>query len=77
MAITKTGAEVESLKVTGSVITATVRYALSDDTVTDPSTGEDQIINHNRDTITVTNATSAELTAAQSLVSKAAVLAVA
>jgi hypothetical protein len=72
MAITKTNGTVETLKVRGSVITAVVRHELSDDS-TDPAT----IINHMRVPVTVTNASSAELAAAQSLVTKAIALAVA
>ena len=72
MAITKTDATVESVKVNGSVITATVNHALSDDS-TDPAT----IVTRVRTDVVVTNATSGELTALQSIVSKAAVLAVA
>ena len=72
MAITKTDAVVESVKVDGSVITATVNHALSDDS-TDPATTVTRV----RVEVVVTNATSAELTAVQSIISKAAVLAVA
>ena len=72
MAITKTGATVESVKVAGSVITATVNHALSDDS-TDPAT----IVTRVRAEVVVSNATDGELTALQSIVSKAAVLAVA
>ena len=72
MAITKTDATVEGVKVDGSVITATVNHALSDDS-TSPAT----IVTRVRVEITVSNATSGELTALQSIVSKAAALAVA
>ena len=72
MAITKTDANVESVNVTGSVITATVNHALSDDS-TDPAT----IVTRVRAEVVVSNATDGELTALQSIVSKAAVLAVA
>ena len=72
MAITKTDANVESVNVTGSVITATVNHALSDDS-TDPAT----IVTRVRTNVVVSNATAAELTAVQSVISKAAVLAVA
>ena len=69
MAITKTGAVVESVKVDGDVITATVNHALSDDS-TDPAT----IVTRVRAEVVVSNATSGELTAVQSIVSKAAAL---
>jgi hypothetical protein len=72
MAITKTDANVERVKVDGSVITATVNHALSDDS-TDPAT----IVTRVRTDVVVSNATSGELTAVQSIVSKAAALAVA
>ena len=72
MAITKTDATVESVKVSGDVITATVNHALSDDS-TDPAT----IVTRVRAEVVVSNATSAELTALQSISNKAAVLAVA
>ena len=72
MAITKTDAVVENVKVDGSVITATVNHALSDDS-TDPATTVTRV----RVEVVVTNATSAELTAVQSITSKAAALAVA
>ena len=72
MAITKTDANVESVKEAGGVITATVNHALSDDS-TDPAT----IVTRVRTDVVVSNATSAELTAVQSVISKAAVLAVA
>lgn len=69
MAIEKSDAQVESLSVEadGSV-TATVNYLLAD--------GGTEITRA-RVTVAVSNATSAELTAAASLVSKAAGLAVA
>ena len=72
MAITKTDAVVESVKVSGDVITATVNHALSDDS-TDPATEVTRV----RAEVVVSNATSAELTALQSISNKAAVLAVA
>jgi hypothetical protein len=72
MAITKTNAVVENVKVAGSVITATVNHALTDDS-TDPDTEVTRV----RVDVVVTNATADELTAVQSIVSKAAVLAVA
>ena len=72
MAITKTNAIVESVKVAGSVITATVNHALTEGS-TDPVTEVTRV----RVDVVVTNATSAELTAVQSIISKAAVLAVA
>ena len=72
MAITKTNAVVESVKVAGSVITATVNHAITDDS-TSPATEVTRV----RVDVVVTNATSGELTAVQSIVSKAAVLAVA
>ena len=72
MAITKTDANGERVKGDGSVITATVNHALSDDS-TDPAT----IVTRVRAEVVVSNATDGELTALQSIVSKAAVLAVA
>ena len=72
MAIIKTDAIVESVKVDDDVITATVNHALSDNS-TDPATELTRL----RSNIVVSNATSAELTAMQSVISKAAVLAVA
>ena len=72
MAITKTDATVESVKVAGDIITATVNHALSDDS-TSPATTVTRV----RVDVVVTNATSAELTALQSVISKAAALAVA
>ena len=72
MAITKTDAKVQNVSVAGSVITATVNHALSDDS-TDPAT----IVTRVRAEVVVSNATDGELTALQSIVSKAAVLAVA
>jgi hypothetical protein len=72
MAIIKANAEVKHLEVEGDVIYAKVLFAYQDNT-TDPNTELNQSITR----LVVTNATSAELTAAQSLVSKAAVLAVA
>lgn len=73
MAITKASAEVQSVQVVDGVITAQVNYLLSND-ATDPATIEAEV---NSVSVVVTNATSAELTAVQSIISKAAVLAVA
>ena len=72
MAIIKADAQVQHLEVVGDVIYARVLFAYQND-ATDPNTE----LNHAVTRLVVTNATSAELTAAQSLVSKAAVLAVA
>ena len=72
MAIIKANATVESLSVSGDVIYAQVIFMYQQDS-TSPNTD----LNSARSLITVTNATGAELTAAQSLVSKAAALAVA
>ena len=72
MAITKTDAIVESVKVAGSVITATVNHAITDDS-TNPNTEITRV----RVDVVVTNASSAELTAVQSVISKGAALAVA
>ena len=72
MAITKTNAVVESVKVAGSVITATVNHAITDDS-TDPDTEVTRV----RVDVVVTNATADELTAVQSVISKGAALAVA
>jgi hypothetical protein len=69
MAITKTDAVVESVKVSGDIITATVNNALTDDS-TDPVTQ----VTRMRVEVVVSNATAAELTAVQSIVSKAAAL---
>jgi len=69
MAITKTDAVVESVKVSGDIITATVNHALTDDS-TDPVTQ----VTRMRVEVVVSNATAAELTAVQSIVSKAAAL---
>ena len=73
MAITKTNAAVEGMIVLadGSV-EAKVIYDLSDDS-TSPAT----VVTRARTTLTVSNATNAEKTAAASLVSKAQALAVA
>jgi len=73
MAITKTNGTVEGMIVLadGSV-EAKVIYDLSDDS-TSPAT----VVTRARTTLTVSNATNAEKTAAASLVSKAAALAVA
>jgi hypothetical protein len=72
MAITKTNAVVENVKVAGSVITATVNHAITDGS-TNPATEVTRV----RVDVVVSNATSAELTAVQSVISKAAALAVA
>jgi hypothetical protein len=72
MAITKTDATVEVVKVSGDVITATVNHALSDDS-TSPAT----IVTRVRVDVVVSNASSAELAAVKSVISKAAALAVA
>jgi hypothetical protein len=72
MAITKTDAAVEHVSVSGSVITATVNYAITDGS-TDPATEVTRV----RVAVVVSNATSGELTAVQSVISKAAALAVA
>ena len=72
MAITKTDAQVQHISVEGSVITATVNHAITDDS-TSPATEVTRV----RVDVVVTNATSGELTALQSIVSKAAILATA
>ena len=72
MAIIKANAEVKSLDVLGDVIYAKVLFTYQND-ATSPNTD----LNRATVRLAVTNATSAELTAAQSLVSKAAALAVA
>ena len=72
MAITKTDPVVESVKVSGDVITATVNHALTEGS-TDPVTTVTRV----RAEVVVSNATAGELTAAQSIISKAAILAVA
>jgi len=73
MAITKTNAAVEGMIVDDDgAVEAKVIYELSDDS-TSPAT----IVTRVRTTLTVSNATDAEETAAASLVSKAAALAVA
>ena len=72
MAIIKADAAVSHLDVVGGVVYATVNYAYQDDS-TDPNTE----LHRANTRLAVTNATSAELAAAQSLISKAAVLAVA
>ena len=72
MAIIKANAEVKHLEVVGDVISAKVQFTYQEDS-TSPNTD----LNQANVTLVVSNATSAELTAAQSLVSKAAVLAVA
>ena len=72
MAIIKANAEVKHLEVVDDVISAKVQFTYQEDS-TSPNTD----LNQANVTIVVSNATSAELTAAQSLVSKAAALAVA
>ena len=72
MAIIKADADVKHLEVVGDVIYAKVQFAYQDNS-TDPVTDLNQAVTR----LAVTDATSAELTAAQSLVSKAAALAVA
>ena len=72
MAITKTNAVVEHISVAGSVITATVNHAITDDS-TDPNTEITRV----RVDVVVSNASSEELTAVQSVISKGAALAVA
>jgi hypothetical protein len=72
MAITKTDAVVQHISVAGSVITATVNHALTDDS-TDPNTEITRV----RVDVVVSNASSEELTAVQSVVNKAAALVVA
>ena len=72
MAITKTDAVVQHISVASSVITATVNHALTDDS-TDPNTEITRV----RVDVVVSNASSEELTAVQSVVNKAAALAVA
>ena len=73
MAYTKTDAKVEEMRVDadGDVV-AVVNIAISDDS-TDPAT----IVGRQRVTLTITSASTAEKTAAASLVSKAQALAVA
>jgi hypothetical protein len=72
MAIIKADASISYLRVDGNVIYAKAQFVYQDD-ATDPNTD----LNRANAWIAITNATSAELTAAQSLVSKAAALAVA
>lgn len=73
MAYTKTDAKVEEMRVdAGGNVVAVVNIAMSDDS-TDPAT----IVGRQRVTLTISNATTAEKTAAASLVGKAEVLAVA
>ena len=78
MAITKTDAKLEALTVYVAAdntvnVVARCNYALLDD-----STDPDTILTRNRTgEFTVTNATSAEKTAIQSLIAKAKVIAVA
>jgi len=72
MAIIKANAEVKHLEVEGDVIYAKVQFMYQQDS-TSPNTD----LNQANVTLVVTNASSAELAAAQSLVSKAAALAVA
>jgi hypothetical protein len=72
MAITKTDATVEGMRVLANGdVEAKVNYALSDDG-TNPAT----IVTRARATLAVSNATDGEKTAAASLVSKAAALAI-
>ena len=71
MAIIKANAVVKHLEVAGGVVYAKVQYAYQND-ATDPNTELNQAVTR----LAVTNASSAEITAAQSLVSKAAALAV-
>jgi hypothetical protein len=72
MAIIKANARVKYLEVEGDVIYAKVQLTYQQDS-TSPNTDLDEVNTR----LVVTNASSAELTAAQSLVSKAAALAVA
>jgi hypothetical protein len=75
MAITKTNAVVEHIRYGGApsgVITATVNYAITDGS-TSPATEVTRV----RVDVVVSNATPAELVAVQSVIGKAAVLAVA
>ena len=68
MAITKTNAIVEQISVEGDVITTRVRYSLTEDSADLTSV---------RTEVVVSNATSDEVAAVQSVLNKAAVLAVA
>jgi hypothetical protein len=72
VAIIKADADVKHLEVVGDVIYAKVQFAYQDNS-TDPVTDLNQAVTR----LAVTDATSAELTAAKSLVAKAAALAVA
>jgi hypothetical protein len=77
MAIIKADADVKYLEVSvddsgDDIIYAKVQFAYQND-ATNPNTE----LNRSNTILTVTNATSAEITAAKSLVTKAAVLAVA
>jgi hypothetical protein len=72
MAITKTSAKVEGVSVSDGIITATVNHALTDGS-TSPATEVTRVRVH----VVVSNATPAELAAVQSVIGKAAVLAVA
>ena len=72
MAITKTNAVVESVSESGDVIIAVVNHALSDDSTT-PATEVTRV----RKSVVVSNATAEELVALKSVISKAAVMAVA
>ena len=72
MAITKTSAKVEGVSVSDGIITATVNYAITDGS-TSPATEVTRV----RVDVVVSNATQAELAAVQSVIGKAAVLAVA
>jgi hypothetical protein len=72
MAITKVNGECISMRVAGDgTVVAKVSYAFSND-ATDPATVSDTLTEE----LTVTNATTAEKTAAASLAGKAAALAV-
>ena len=71
MAIIKADASVSYLQVDGNVIYAKAQFVYQDD-ATDPNTD----LNRANAWIAVTNASSAELAAAQSLVTKAIALAV-
>ena len=71
MAIIKADAQVQHLEVVGDVIYAKVWFVYQND-ATDPNTE----LNQANTRLVVTNATSAELTAVQSVISKAVALAV-
>ena len=72
MAITKTDARVENMREASGIIMASVNHAISDDS-TDPATEVTRV----RAEVVISNATSAELTAIQSLATKAVALAIA